>query len=186
MARLGWLGWTKGSSGSEGLRAIQSRVKLLLPDDESVVHRYIVIVSVLLTRVAQCDGEVRRCEIEHLGVLFRHVDRMPAEGIDGLCGMLTEFVPRLSEHEVAICFRELKSLCNASERLEVMRLLAGQAAIDGILPPRVHEELVSIANGLDVPTVSIEELEIDALSVDAPPVMPVGRDAGPTAKDRPT
>jgi uncharacterized tellurite resistance protein B-like protein len=170
MDPLAWLGLSKGRPGTTHLSAIHAKVKALLPEDESVVHRYIVTVAVLLTRVAQSDGQVRPCEFDRLGVLFRHIDRMPSEGVESLCNTLNATVPQLTASELDLCYRELKSLCDADERLQVMRLLASQATVDGIVAPMVHSELMSIATALDVPSSLLEQLEVDALTSEAPPI----------------
>ncbi len=169
MDPLAWLGFSKSRTGTAHLSAIHARVKALLPDDESVVHRYIVTVSILLTRIAQADGQVRPCEFDRLGALFRHLDRMPAEGAESLCKVLNDVVPELTPSELDLCYRELKALCNADERLQVMRLLAIQATADGNIATSEHRELVSIAHALDIPVELIEALEIEALSADELP-----------------
>ncbi len=170
MDPLSWLGLKKGRNKHPNLATIHNRVRVLLPDDEPVVVRYIVIVAVLLTRVAQSDGQVLKSELDHLRVLFRDIDRMPAEGIDALCQTLNKHVPKLTEAELALCYQELKSLCDAKERLQVMRLLAGQATSDGAVAPSEHSELMAIAAELDVPLELIEDMEIEALSSEAPPL----------------
>lgn len=168
MDPFAWLGLVRGRGPATALGAIHGRVKNLLPDDESVVHRYIVIVAVLLTRVAQSDGACARGERDHLDALFRHVDRMPAEGVAELCRTLEETVPKLSSADLERCGRELKSLCDAEERLQVMRLLARHATIDGEVRPAEHEELARIAAHLDVPTALLAQLEVDALASEEP------------------
>jgi uncharacterized tellurite resistance protein B-like protein len=170
MDPLAWLGLTKSKADGTPLGALHVRVKALLPEDEPVVHRYIVIVAVLLIRVAQADGQVRRSALDYLQGLFRHVDRMPKDGIDDLCSALREWVPRMTPSDLEVCYRELKSLCDARERLQIMRLLASQATVDGSVAPPEHAELVRIARALDVSTDLIEQLEIDALSTGLPPV----------------
>ena len=59
---LAWLGLKSKKDAQQGLSAIQSEVRSLLPDDEPVVVRYIVIVAVLLTRIAFADGRVETRE----------------------------------------------------------------------------------------------------------------------------
>jgi len=95
---------------------------------------------------------------------------MPAEGIDDLCRTLEEHVPRLTPADVELCCRELKALCDAEERLQVMRLLAHQATVDGSVAPQEHEELARLAGHLDVPVELVSKLEVDALSSSAPPL----------------
>ncbi|MBM4359091.1 MAG: TerB family tellurite resistance protein [Deltaproteobacteria bacterium] len=170
MDPLAWFGLGRSKTDVTPLGAVHARVKALLPDDESVVHRYIVIVAVLLIRVAQAQGQVRRGALDYLQGLFRHVDRMPSEGIEELCATLVEWVPRMTTADLDLCHRELKALCDASERLQVMRLLASQATVDGNVAPPEHAELVRIAEALGVPTTLIEQLELDALTGTAPPI----------------
>jgi uncharacterized tellurite resistance protein B-like protein len=185
MDPLAWLGFKRGRAKMPHLAAIQERVRALLPNDEPPVIRYIVIVAILLTRVAQSDGHVLTCELDHLRVLFRHIDRMPPDGVDALCRTLNEHVPDVGEQELAACYRELKSLCNAKERLQIMRLLASQATSDGAVAPSEHSELVAIAAALDVPVGLIEDLEIEALSSEAPPLARESRPADSRPPDKP-
>lgn len=164
MNPLAWLGFGPSKARLEHLGAIHARIRQLLPDDEPVVLRYIVTVAVLLTRVAQSDGRFPECERDHLRALFRHIDRLPPAGIDALCDTLNEHVARLTPDELDVCYRELKSLCDASERMQLMRLLASQATADGIVEPAEHVALVEIATALGVPLDAVEPLEIEALS----------------------
>ena len=182
MDPLAWLGLKRGRNRHPNLAAIHNRVRALLPNDEPVVIRYIVIVAILLTQVAQSDGRVMKCEFDHLHVLFRHIDRMPPEGIDALCQALNKHVPEMTEPELALCFQELKSLCDAKERLQVMRLLAGQATSDGAVAPSEHRALMAIAQELDVPSELIEDLEIEALSSETPPLAIEPRAGAESAK----
>ena len=170
MDPLAWLGLRKKRDDHPRLRDITQAVRGLLPDDEPVVVRYIVIVGVFLTKVAHSDGVLLQCELDHLRQLFRHIDRMPPDGIDGLCRVLNEQVPELDEDEEALCSRELKALCNADERLQVMRLLASQATSDGHIVASEHGTLMEIARTLDVPEEAIESIEVEALAADRPPI----------------
>jgi DnaJ like chaperone protein len=165
---LAWLGLRKPKTPHGRLAAIQSAVRALLPDDEAVLVRYIVIVSALLTRVAHADGVFLQCELDHLRALFRHVDQLPAEGIDELCGILNEQVPKLDDEELTICYRELRTLCNADERMQIMRLLAEQATADGQIAPSEHTTLMEVAEALGISADAIATIEDDALEPHLP------------------
>jgi DnaJ like chaperone protein len=167
---LAWLGLKPKRDEHPRLSAITQEVRRLLPDDEPVVVRYIVIVAVFLTKVAHSDGLLMQCELDHLARLFRHIDRMPPDGIDGLCRVLNDKVPELDEEEEALCLRELKALCDADERLQIMRLLASQATSDGHIVASEHGTLMEIARALDVPETEIEHIEIEAMAADRPPL----------------
>jgi len=143
--------------------AVQEVVRELLPDDEPVVVRYIVIVAVLLTQVAYADGVFLECELDRLRQLFEHIDRMPKQGIDRLCKVLNERVPHLTEREMDTCYHELKSLCDGTERLQVMRLLANQATADGKIVAPEHGTLATIAAKLAIPLDALEAIEHTAL-----------------------
>jgi DnaJ like chaperone protein len=169
MDPLSWLGLRKKGGDYPNLGAIHAAVRELLPDDEQVIIRYIVIVAVLLTKVAKADGRVLECELDRLRALFSHIDRIPPESIDKLCDTLNESVSQLDPKELELCFRELKSLCDASERVGVMRLLARQATADGQIVASEHGELLAIARELGVPEDALEELELEALADDVAP-----------------
>lgn len=169
MDPLAWLGLRAARGEGTNLSVIHELVRELLPDDEPVVLRYIVVVAVLLTRIVHADGRVLAAEIERLEVLFRHIDRMPADGVEELCRRLNERVPKLTAAEVALCYAELKALCDASERREVLRLLATQASADGAIDPSEHGALLEIARELAVPERDVAGLEEEALRQQPPP-----------------
>ncbi len=165
MAPLAWLGLRKRGQ-HPNLSQIQDKVRELLPEDEPVVVRYIVIVAVLLTRIAHADGRFLKCELDHLRALFQHIDRMPDGGIDVLCDVLNERAPSLPSAELELCFRELKALCDATERRQVMRLLASQAKADGHIATSEHKVLRAIAAELDISDESMDEIELSTLAGD--------------------
>lgn len=167
MDPLAWLGLRDPEESH--LAAIQRSVREVLPDDEAVVIRYIVIVAILLTRVAYSDGTLVRSELDHLRGLFRHIDRLPPEGIEQLCDTLYERVPELAAGDVERCMKELRSLCDRSERRQVVRLLADLARADGQIGAPERGALQRIGAELD-----IDEGELDELL--APP------DSAPTAE----
>ena len=94
MDPLAWLGLRKGRSEYPRLSAVRAIVRELLPDDEPVVIRYIVVVAMLLSRVAFADGRFLECERDHLRLLFKHIDRMPPDGIARLTAALNEHASR--------------------------------------------------------------------------------------------
>lgn len=168
MDPLAWLGLKK-SSAPAGLAAVHAEVQALLPDDEPVVIRYIVVVAVLLTHVAYADGVVAPDELDHLRVLFRHIDRLPPEEIETLCRTLHEHIPELTDAELEVCFRELKSLCDAEERLQVLRLLASVALANGKIAPSQHGALLKIAQAIGVSEAGLVEVEREVRSGATPP-----------------
>lgn len=168
MDPLAWLGLRSPRSAHPNLSAIADTVSQLLPDDEAVVRRYIVVVAALLARVARSDGRLMQCELDRLRNLFRHIDRMPAGGIDALCALLDERVPHLTEAELGLCYRELKSLCDAAERRQVLRLLASQATADGHIVPSEHGALAEIARELGVDDQELAALELEAIGGELP------------------
>lgn len=161
MDPLAWLGLRKERSH---LSALHAEISQLLPDDEAVVVRYMTVVAVLLTRVAHADGRVYDSERKRLVSLFRHADRLPPEGIEHLCTSLDEQVPKMSEDEINTCYAELRSLCDAQERLQVVRLLARQATADGEIHVEEHGTLVEIAKALGISEDVLEESEIVAMA----------------------
>jgi DnaJ like chaperone protein len=144
---LAWLGLREGADGN--LLKIQAAVRDVLPEDrEAVVVRYIVVVCILLTRVAYADGRVDGCELDHLRGLLRRVDRLPPEGIEAVCHTLHQLVPALSQDALKLCYCELRALCDAKERRQVMRLLAELARVDGTIGDAERQELECIAGQL--------------------------------------
>src|SRR5277367_4893772 len=139
-----------------------------LPDDESVLIRYIAIVVVLIARVAWADGRFSTQEEESLRELLAHVDRLSPSGVEAVCQALKGKLPQVSEEELALCYRELKALCDGRERVEVLRLLAKLAAVDGETSTAEHAELEAIAAELGISLVDLASVEQDA-ATSAPP-----------------
>jgi uncharacterized tellurite resistance protein B-like protein len=185
---LAWLGLRKRADAHARLSAIQRAVRTLLPNDEPVLVRYLVIVSALLTRVAHADGVFLQCELDHLRALFHNVDQLPADGIDSLCNTLNQQVPKLEEAELTACYRELRSLCNADERMQLMQLLAAQATADGDIAASEHTTLMEIAEALGISAAAMAEIEDDALEhlplpSGVPPREPTTDSTAPAASD---
>lgn len=172
MDPLAWLGLRKSRNANTHLSDVHELVRQLLPDDEAVVVRYIVVVALLLARVAHADGRVVDAERKRLLALFEHIDRMPADGIDALWAALNEAAPRLSSAELSLCYSELKSLCDSGERRQVLRLLASQASADGEIHAEEHDALVEVATELGIPASEVADLEREALRSSTLPMAP--------------
>ncbi|WP_437631407.1 TerB family tellurite resistance protein [Sorangium sp. So ce854] len=155
MGLLGWLGLKQGGS-FPNLDALLKELRAALPDDEAVVLRYIATVIVLLGKVACVDGRFSSKEDALLRELLTHVDGLAPSGVDAVFNALQGKLPALQEGEVDRCYRELKALCNARERVEVVRLLIRLAAADGAPTPAERAEITSIAEELGVPLAEIE------------------------------
>ncbi|MBI4701280.1 MAG: TerB family tellurite resistance protein [Deltaproteobacteria bacterium] len=163
MDPLAWLGLKSKSEAHPNVSAVFETVTAALPQHEAPVIRYVVVVAILLTRVAFADGRFAPREHLHLRRQLRRIGALPDEAVEDLCDVLCARVPELSAAELELLFRELKSLCDAKERLQVLRLLAAQAASDGELAPAEHGELVAVATELGVPVEVLSELEVEAL-----------------------
>lgn len=174
MDPLGWLGLRQPRDDTPRLTALINAVRALLPDDESVVVRYIVIVGILLTKVACCDGRVAPSEVAHLEALFRHVDRLPAGDVRDLVRVFNDSVEQLSGSEMKLCFAELKSLCDRGERLQILRLLAQLATADTVIRPAEHTVLAEIAEELDLPPEELDVAEREAAAGRPSAPAPVG------------
>ncbi len=169
MGLLAWLGLKRGEE-YPNLDALIRELRKALPDDESVLIRYIAVVLVLITRVACADGGLSRQEEQTLRDLLAHVDRLSPAGVEAVFQALKGKLPRVSDDELAICYRELKSLCDARERIEVIRLLARLAAVDGETSTAEHAELEGIAAELGISLADLATAEHDAASLQPPPV----------------
>lgn len=161
MGLLSWLG-LKRREDQTNLDELVSELRTALPDDEAVVIRYIAIVAVLLSRVAQADGRFSEGEERTLRDLLARVDRLSPTAIDAVCGTLGEGMADLTERELGVCYRELKSLCDREERLQILRLLVRLAAADGALSATEKGEIRTIAEHIGLPAVDLEALELDA------------------------
>ncbi|AUX25275.1 DNA-binding protein [Sorangium cellulosum] len=179
MGLLAWLGLKQGDS-FPNLDALLKELRAALPEDEAVVLRYIATVIVLLGKVACVDGRFTDKEDALLRELLTHVDGLAPSGVDAVCNALQGKLPALQEEEVDRCYRELKALCNASERVEVVRLLIRLAAADGAPTAAERAEIQSIAQELGVSLVDIEpDLSGRADDEGSPPASPgAQRDPG--------
>ncbi len=161
MGLLAWLGLKLGDE-YPNLDALMKELRRALPEDESVLIRYIAIVIVLVARVAWADGRLSQQEEERLRELLAHVDRLSPSGVEAVCQALKGKLPRVSDEELSLCFRELKSLCDARERVEIIRLLARLAEVDGETSTAEHAELEAIAAHLGVSLTDLAHAEKDA------------------------
>ena len=160
MGLLAWLGLKKDDS-YPNLDSLMRELRSALPDDEAVVLRYIAIVVVLLGRVAYSDGRFSAEEEETLRSLLLHIGRLNPRSVDAVCTSLRGELT-FSEEELSLCYRELKSLCDGKERVQVMKLLARLAAADGALSEAEEKELSTIAEEIGV---TDEDLEMVRESV---------------------
>jgi uncharacterized tellurite resistance protein B-like protein len=155
---LSWLGLRHGDA-YPNVDALMKELRRALPDDESVVLRYIAVVSVLLGKVAWADGRFSSQEEEALRSLLTHIDRIAPSGVEAVCAALRGQTSTVTDGELTLCYRELKSLCDLSERREVIRLLARLAAADGVTSELEQEALEQIAAELGVSQSDLESVE---------------------------
>jgi uncharacterized tellurite resistance protein B-like protein len=154
---LSWLGLKRGDR-YPNLDALMRDLRAALPNDESVLLRYIGIVLVLLGRVAYSDGRVTPKEDESLRALLSHIEGLAPAGVDAVCGALQGKIPHFSEGEMDLVYSELRAICDGNERRQIMRLLLRIAAVDGRLQESELGELQRIAEELGV---SLEEVQAE-------------------------
>ena len=158
MGLLSWLGF-KQEDSYPNLDALLRELRKALPEDESVVLRYIAIVIVLLGKVACADGRFNQQEDRKLRSLLAHIERLNPASADVVCDALQGKIPQMSEEELALCYRELKALCDGRERKEVMRLLLSIAVSDGEPSEAERAEIEAIAEELGVSSEDLKALE---------------------------
>lgn len=157
MGLLAWLGLKRGDS-FPNLDSLMRDLRRALPEDESVLLRYIGTVVVLLGKVAWADGKVTPKEEESLRALLSHIEGLAPSGVDAVCQVLHGKIPAFSDTEMDLVYRELRALCDGAERKQIMRLLLSIAAVDGRLSEVERRELALISEELGV---SLEELEAE-------------------------
>jgi len=160
---LSWLGLKRGDD-FPNLDTLIKELRKALPDDESVFIRYIAVVVVLIGRVAWADGKLSSAEEQSLRELLAHIDGLSPSGVEAVCGVLRGQVPQVNEEELELCYRELKSLCDAGERVEILRLLAKLAVVDGHSSTAEHAELEAIAAELGISLADLATVEHEAAS----------------------
>jgi uncharacterized tellurite resistance protein B-like protein len=155
---LSWLGLQR-EDAYPNLDALMRELRRALPEDENVLLRYIAVVVVLLGKVAWADGSFTRQEEEALRGLLTHIERLAPSGVEAVCTALRGKLPSFSEEEMALCFREMKALCDGRERAEVMRLLTRLAVADGATSVAERTELFAIGEELGVPESELAAIE---------------------------
>jgi DnaJ like chaperone protein len=155
---LSWLGLKRGDE-FPNLSALTTELRKALPDDESVFIRYVAIVVVLIGRVASADGKISRQEEQSLRELLSHIDRLSPSSVEAICVALRGKAPAVTEEELDLCYRELKSLCDARERVAILRLLAKLAVVDGESCTEEHAALESIAAELGISLTDLATVE---------------------------
>ncbi|APR82458.1 Hypothetical protein A7982_07807 [Minicystis rosea] len=161
MGLLSWLG-LKREDDYPNLDALIKELRKALPDDESVFIRYIAVVVVLVGRVACADGNMSEAEEQSLRALLSHIDRLSPAGVDTVCAMLRGRAPKVNADELELVYRELRSLCDGRERVEILRLLAKLAVVDGDSSTAEHAELEAIAAALGVSLTDLANVELEA------------------------
>lgn len=176
MGLLAWLGLKKGD-GYPNLDALMRDLRTALPDDESVLLRYIGTVVVLLGKVAWADGGVTPKEEESLRALLAHIEGLAPAGVDAVCEVLHGKIPSFSDSEMDLVYSELRAICDGNERKQIMRLLINVAAVDGRLSELEHKELERISDELGV---QLSDVEADPEPLSLPSSMrPTHRDPEP-------
>jgi uncharacterized tellurite resistance protein B-like protein len=161
---LAWLGLKRGD-GYPNLDSLMRDLRKALPEDESVLLRYIGTVVVLLGKVAWADGKVTPKEEETLRALLSHIEGLAPSGVDAVCQVLHGKIPSFSDSEMDLVYRELRAICDGGERKQIMRLLLSIAAVDGRLSDVEHKELERISEELGV---SLEEVEAEPAAAAEP------------------
>ena len=156
MGLLAWLGFKQGDA-YPSLDALLRELRKALPDDESVVLRYIAIVIALLGKVACVDGRFTAKEEETLRSLLSRIERLSPASVEAVVVALAGKIPELSDDELSLCYRELKALCDGRERREVMRLLVDLATADGAMSAAEQEQLEQIAEELGVSLTMLDD-----------------------------
>ena len=167
MGLLAWLGLKQGDE-YPNLDALIKELRRALPEDESVLIRYVAIVVVLVSRVAFADGRLSDKEEQSLRALLSHVHGLSPSGVEAVCQALKGKLPQVSDDELALCYRELKALCDGRERVEILRLLAKLAVVDGDSSTAEHAELEAIAAELGISITDLVTVEEEAKSELAP------------------
>ena len=159
MGLLTWLGYRERKAGR--LDPLLVEVRCALPEDETVVVRYVAIVIAILGHVAYVDGQFSEREERALRRLLSKVSRLQPSGVDAVCKVLREGHP-FAERELEECYREIKSLCDGHERLEVLRLVGELAFADGEPSPAERDALARIAEAIGIPSGEIPIIEDEA------------------------
>lgn len=155
MGLLSWLGLKRGDR-YPNLDALMRDLRMALPNDESVLLRYIATVLVLLGRVAWSDGRVTPKEEETLRALLTHIEGLAPAGVDAVCDALQGKIPHFSESEMDLVYSELRAICDGGERMQIMRMLVRIATADGRLQDAELGELRRIAEELGVPLEDVD------------------------------
>jgi uncharacterized tellurite resistance protein B-like protein len=146
---LAWLGIQKAHE-YPNLDALLKELRRALPEDENVLLRYIAIVIVLLGKVAVADGRFSAKEDQALRALLTRVGRISPAGVDAVCEALHGKLPAVTPAELELCYRELRSICDHAERIEVVRLLLQLAEVDGDPCTSESAEIEHVASELGV------------------------------------
>jgi len=155
---LSWLGLNRDDE-HPNVDALLAELKRALPNNESVVLRYIAAVVVLLGKVANADGNFNAGEEASLRNLLARIEGLSPENIEAVTRAIAGKMPDLREDELDLCMRELKALCDGKERVEVFRLLAEVALSDGKITPAERAELKHVADELGVPKSELNAVE---------------------------
>jgi uncharacterized tellurite resistance protein B-like protein len=125
-------------------------VEKYLADTDEATQRIVTAVAGLLAKVAYADGDYSTEEEATIRKELSRVHGLSPEGVDAICGLLTDqisHVALLGDHDWT---RDLRDLADRALRLEVLEVLVEMAVADGVLKHGEQTQLRRIAKALSL------------------------------------
>ena len=109
-----------------------------MPDVDEETMRIVTCMAGLLGSVAYADRDYSAVEEERVRAELARINGMPSAGIDAIAGALRRNIVEVSTIQTQRYCRTLRELADRELRVELLQVLVGVAAADGVIS---HDEV---------------------------------------------
>lgn len=109
-----------------------------MPDADEETMRIVTCMAGLLGSVAYADRDYSAVEEERVRAELARIDGMPSAGIDAIADALRRNIVEVSTIQTQRYCRTLRELADRELRVELLQVLVGVAAADGVIS---HDEV---------------------------------------------
>jgi len=109
-----------------------------MPDADEDTTRIVTCMAGLLGSVAYADRDYSAVEEERVRAELARINGMPSAGIDAIADALRRSIVEVSTIQTQRYCRTLRELADRELRVELLQVLVGVAAADGVIS---HDEV---------------------------------------------
>ena len=127
---------------------LSSKLQKLFPGENSDKFLIFACISGLMARIAWCDLDIQRKEVEHMKKSLRDWMELPQEDIDTIVTVALEHTKELAGVESYKYTEFLSKHFERGKRFGLLKALFALAASDGTVAERESEEIRIVSKGL--------------------------------------